>query len=104
MLSLAHKNSTIRRLSRAEKARKLFETGHVHPAGDGHRYYVDAEGGFSQYRVEFAPNGAVACNCPDWQRQYERIGEPTTLCKHSQATAIYKRAIRESWRPHKGAA
>ena len=92
-------NSTVHRTSRAQKAERLVAFGHVHPAGGRHGYLVDSDTPGKQYRVEFWPGGVV-CTCRDWQRAYDRTREFDTHCKHAQAAALYRKAIRDSWRQH----
>ena len=58
-------NHTPRRLSRADRSRRIFELGGVHPVGNGHGYLVDSDSGRSQYRVEVSKQGMV-CVCLDW--------------------------------------
>ena len=57
------------RLNRGDKARILFERGHVHPAGGGYHWRVDSESGNGQYRVhQYQVEGRdrYGCTCPDY--------------------------------------
>ena len=92
-------NSTVRRMSRVQKAERLVAFGHVPPAGGRHRYLVDSDTPGKQYRVEFGPN-TVYCSCLDWARQYEATHQADSWCKHAGAAVLYRQAIRDSWRPH----
>ena len=97
---MATNNLTTRKLSRADRARRLFEFGHVHPSGQRNRYLVDSDTPGKQYRVEFGRGDTVVCTCLDWQRQYERTKQLDSWCKHAQAVCLYRNAIRQSIRPH----
>ena len=93
-------HSTVRKPDRAQKAQRLVAFGHVHPTGRRNQYLVDSDSGSQQYRVEFGAGDAVYCSCVDWRRGYERTYEQTTHCKHAGAAALYRKAVRESFRPH----
>ena len=86
---MATNNLTTRKLSRADRARRLFEFG-----------FVDSDTPGRQYRVEFGRGDTVVCTCLDWQRSYERTKQLDSWCKHAQAACLYRNAIRQSVRPH----
>ena len=90
------------RLTRIQRAERLVAFGCVHPdpAGRGHRYWVDSDRGESKYRVEISKS-TIVCTCFDWQRQYQQSGRLDAYCKHACAVALYKKAIREAFRPHR---
>lgn len=96
-------NHTSRRLCRADRARRIFEFGKVHPTGTPGCYRVESDsqkGG--SYRVEFNQKGWVYCSCLDWKRSYDRSHDVhETTCKHAMAASLYRAAIRDAFRPHR---
>lgn len=90
-----------RRLKREDRARILFERGHVRPYRDtsGSRridwYLVDADSRPEPYRVEVGGD-FVYCQCQDWQALYEMgfAGK----CKHSLAVLAYRSACAAGFR------
>lgn len=105
MTNLTTRSASIRnqkpngRVSRGDRARFLFERGHVHPTGRLGHYRVTSEGDpTKQYRVEVG-GAVIFCNCIDWSRQYERTHDQyQTLCKHAGAVALYRAACRSGFR------
>ena len=95
----------VTRLTRVEKAQRLVAFGHVHPdpAGRGHRYWVDSDRGETRYRVEVSKT-TITCTCLDWQRQYELNKRTDAHCKHSISVVLYRQAIKDAFRPHRGVA
>lgn len=83
------------RISRGDRARFLFERGHVHPAGRFGHYRVTSEGDQDKsYRVECGGD-VTFCNCLDWSRQYERTHRQAEVqCKHAGAVLLYRAACR----------
>ena len=98
-------SSTLRKpsgasLNRADKARVLFERGHVHPAGGGYHWRVDSESGAGQYRIHrYSVEGheRFGCTCPDYVRHAE-AGELDHACKHIQAVWLHRQACRAGFR------
>ena len=90
------------KLNRSDKARAIFERGHVHPAPNGGTYHwlVDSESGAGQYRVhryQVEDRDRFACTCPDYRRHAE-AGELDHSCKHIQSVWLFQRACRAGFR------
>ena len=86
-------------VNRGDKAQRLVYGGHVHPQGTGRTYKVDSESGSGQYLVSVAGE-RYHCTCQDFRRYFDRTKIPHPYCKHAQSVALYRRIVRESWRPH----
>lgn len=88
------------RLNRGDKARLLFETGCVHPAGHG-TYRVDSGSGAGQYRVEqFQGSSGYhwECTCQDYRR-HALAGDLGWTCKHLSAVHLYRAAVKAAFVP-----
>ena len=88
------------RVNRGDRARWLFERGHVHPAGHGYHWLVDSESGSGQYRISrYLVEGQERwdCTCPDYTK-HPHAGELDHACKHIQSVWLYRAACRAGFR------
>ena len=103
------KSTTLRKpsgahLNRGDKARILFERGHVHPTGDGWHYQVTSESDPAKsYRVTVLRKRAgeehAACECPDYKRAIDERHAYWHQCKHGGAVMLFRAACRAGFRP-----
>ena len=91
-------------VSRGDKARFLFERGHVHVVVGGRFYDVESETQPGvRYRVTVMRKGTtevLACSCQDYKRAVDQYRNYEHQCKHIGATILHRAACRAGFRPH----
>ena len=92
------------RVNRGDRARFLFERGHVHIIRGGYAYEVTSETQPDvRYRVVIMRRDSTevhACSCPDYRRAVDQYRNPEHQCKHIGAVILHRAACRSGFRAH----